>query len=83
MKNLKAQNIKVIKNEEKPETPEVLAQAIIDIADGFNAMLNSRLTRRALVVLLQDMIGAGKVSRTDINLVLDNLPKLKSYYVKK
>ena len=80
----KAQNIKVIKDELKPETPEVLAKALIQISDAFEAFLESSLTRRALITLLLDLPELrGKVSRSEVELVLNNLPKLTSYYVKK
>lgn len=80
----KAQNIKVIKDEINPETPEVMAKAIILISDAFARFLNSSLSQRALVTLLLDMPEIrGKIGRSDIELVLNNLPKLKSYYVKK
>lgn len=80
----KAQNIKVIKDEVNPETPEVLAKALIQISDAFQSFLNSSLTQRALITLLLDMPEIrNKLSRSDIELVLNNLPKLKSYYVKK
>lgn len=80
----KAQNIKVIKNEEKPETPEILAESLIIISKGFEQFLNSSLSRRALVTLLMDMPEMrNKVGRSDIELVLNNLPKLCSYYIKK
>jgi hypothetical protein len=80
----KAQNIKVIKNEEKPETPEILAEAIIAIGKGFEMFSNSRLTQRAIITLLLDMPELrAKISRSDVELVLNNLPKLSSYYIKK
>jgi len=82
--SLKAQNVRVIKNEEKPETPEVLAESIIRISDGFKELTNQGLTQRAIIILLQGMPSVGTtVSRTDIQTILDNLPKLASYYVKK
>lgn len=81
----KASNVKVIKDELKPETPEILAKAIIQISEAFESFLNSNLTRRALITLLLDLpeIRSSKVGRSDIELVLNNLPKLKGYYVKK
>lgn len=79
----KAQNIKVIKNEEKPETPEILASAIIQISEGFKTFLNSSLTQRAVITLLLDLPDPrNKVSRSEVELILNNLPKLSSYYVK-
>jgi hypothetical protein len=80
----KAQNIKVIKNEEKPETPEILAEAIIQIGEGFKTFSNSRLTQRAVITLLLDLPELrNKVSRSQVELVLNNLPKLSSYYIKR
>lgn len=78
----KAQNVKVIKNEEKPETPEILAESIIHISKGFERLTAQGLTRNAIVVLLQGMPGT-YISKLSIETILDNLPKLASYYVKK
>jgi len=82
----KAQNIKVIKDEEKPETPEILAKALIQIGNGFEKLISTQvLTQRAIITLLLDLpdIRNSKVVRSDIELVLNNLTKLKSYYIKK
>jgi len=76
-------NIKIKKNEEKPESTEVLAANIIRIADGFDKLLKSGLSERAYTVLLQDMCGAGNISKSQIALVLKNLPRLKAWYIKK
>ncbi len=76
-------NIKVIKNEENPETPEVLADSIIRISKGFDQLTKQGLTEDAIVVLLKGMRGMNEVSVPGIRLVLQNLPKLASYYVRK
>jgi hypothetical protein len=79
-----ARNIKVIKNEENPETPEVLATSLIKIADAFEKLLaGGALNEYAIVALLRDMPGMQTVGKTEIRLVLQNLKKLKSYYVRK
>lgn len=75
--------IKVKLNPENPEPPEVLAEAIINISEGFQRFMTAGLNRRALVVLLQDAIGAPHVSKQTINWVLDALPLLGRMYVKK
>jgi len=75
-------NIKIKKNEEKPESVELLAKSILQVADGFQKVLNSSLSRRALIVLLQDGIGTSKISKTQIKLVLEALPRLKGWYLK-
>lgn len=77
-----ARNIKVIKNEENPETPEVLAASIIKIAEAFEKLMTQELRQSALVALIKDMPGMQLVGKTEIRLVLENLKKLRSYYVR-
>lgn len=74
--------IKIKKNEEQPESVELLAKSIVQVAEGFEKVLNSPLTSRALVVLLQDGIGQTKISKSQIRLVLEALPRLKGWYIK-
>ena len=79
-----AKNIKVIKNETNPETPEILAASLIKIADAFERLMHTKdLTDHAIIALLKDMPGMQNVGKTEIRLVLDNLKRLKSYYVRK
>jgi hypothetical protein len=75
-------SIKIKKNEENPESKELLAESVIKVAEGFEKMLKSPLKNRALEVLLIDCIGVGKITRTQVRLVLEALPRLKSWYVK-
>lgn len=74
--------IKIKKNEENPESVELLAESIIKVSEGFEKLLNSSLSERAYLVLLQDCIGGSKVSRSQIKLVLDALPRLRGWYIK-
>ena len=76
-------NIKIKKNEEQPESAELLAQSIIQVADGFQKVLGSALTQRALLVLLHDAIGQSKITKNQIKLTLEALPRLKAWYIKK
>ena len=75
-------NIKITKSEDKPESTELLAKSIVQVAEASQKMLNAGLTKRAIVVLLQDGIGQAKISKSQISLVLDNLPRLKAWYIK-
>jgi len=77
-----AKNIKIKKSEENPESVELLAKNIILVADGFKKVLESPLNQRGLVVLLHDAIGAQKVTKVQIRLVLEALPRLKSWYIR-
>lgn len=76
-------NIKIKKNEGNPESVELLAASIVQVAEGFEKLLNSPLRDRAIIVLLQDGIGATKISKGQIQLVLEALPRLKAWYIKK
>lgn len=76
-------NIKIVKDEENPESLELMAKSVIEVAEASKKLLNSGLTKRAIIILLQDGIGPGKINKTQIELVLDNLPRLKAWYVKK
>lgn len=75
-------NIHVTKSTDNPESTELLAKSIVQVSDASYKLLNSGLTKRAIVVLLQDGIGATKINKSQIELVLENLPRLKSWYVK-
>jgi hypothetical protein len=74
--------IKIKKDEEEPESVELLAKSVIQVAEGFEKLDNGPLTRGALVVLLRNGIGESKISKAQIRLVLEALPRLKSWYIK-
>lgn len=69
-------NIKIKKTEGAEESVELLASSIVQVSEGFQKVLNSPLNQRALLVLLQEAIGATKISKTQIKLVLESLPHL-------
>lgn len=77
------QKVKIVKNTENPESAELLAASIVKVADGFERLLKTPLKMRAIIVLLQDGIGAAKITKNQIQLVLDALPQLKGWYIKK
>ena len=78
-------NIRVIKDEENPETPEVLAAALIKIGDAMERLQQKGgLDDDAIAALVVNMRGMiGKVSKSDVRLVIDGLARLKSYYIRK
>lgn len=77
----KAKNIRVKKDEVNPETPEVLAASLIRIADAFTAILEQgELKQEAIVSLLLGM--DSNLRKGEVIRVLENLTKLKSYYVR-
>ena len=77
-----ARNIRVIKNEENPETPEVLASSIVRISLALERLMSTELKQDALVALLRDMPGMMGIGKGEVNLILNNLKKLRSYYIK-
>ncbi len=74
--------ISVTTNEENPEPVELIASSIIGVAEAFEKINNSRLSRRAVILLLHDLIGPTKINKKQIELILDNAPLLKKYYIK-
>lgn len=75
-------HVKITKTEGAEESVELLAQSIVQVAKAAEKLVNSGLTERAIAVLLQDGIGVSKISKSQIYLVLENLPRLKAWYVK-
>jgi len=73
MKNI----IKVVRNQEKPEPTNILAEAIIKIGDNFDSLLKSGLNREAIIILIHDH---SKISKRDISIVLENLRLMKGWY---
>lgn len=58
---------------------EVIAESIVQIGEAMRKLEGSRLNRRALIVLLQDVT---KLSRGHIENVLDSLGALERIYLK-
>lgn len=84
-KNVKSANqtITVKVNEENPEPLEVIAESIIQVADAFCKVKNSRLSQRAILLLIKDIIPPKyKVGMTEIQEVLNAAAKLKQHYIK-
>jgi hypothetical protein len=70
--------VSVKKTEAKPETKEILAQAIVRIGEAAAKLSqDGGLNRKAIVVLLKDATG---LPARDINTVLDALPRLRGWY---
>lgn len=70
-------SVRIIKNTEKPESTEILAEAIIRIGDAMERLTRSGLNRRAVVALIHDQT---KIGKTDIETILDALTRLKGWY---
>lgn len=59
---------------------KVIADSIVDIAQSMKKLSSTRLSRDAIVVLIQDESGYGK---NMINRILDNLENLEALWLKK
>lgn len=75
-------NIKIKKTEGAEESVELLAKSVVQVAEGFEMIKKGPLSQRALIVLLHDGIGASKITKSQIKLVLESVPRLKAWYVK-
>lgn len=73
----------VVKIKQQPDVPEVpaeiIAQSIETIAAGMKKLNSTRLTRRALVILLAEQ---SHVNRGDVIKVLDSLDQLERTWLK-
>lgn len=71
--------IKVTTDEDSPIDVEIVAEAIELIAKKFSEIEKGRLSRRAVIVLLHDLIGPQHINKKQIELVLEYGPLLRRY----
>lgn len=77
-------NIRVVKNEENPETPEVLAASIIQIGSAMEKLSKAGgLNHDAIAALICNMRGNSQLGKTEVLTVLEGLNRLRSYYIRK
>ena len=69
--------MKIINNEENPVEKEVLAEAIVRISEGVNALSKSGINKKGIIALVHDRT---KQKKGDIGIVIDALAELKSLY---
>lgn len=74
---------KVIIIADPEEDLEILAESIVQVAGAFKKFKDSRLSRRAIILLIQDRIGSTYINKGQIGCVLDAAAELKSAYIKK
>jgi hypothetical protein len=75
-------NVKIKKTEGAEESAELLAASIVQVSDGFEALMKAGLNRSALRVLIRNGIGWNKITGDQVDLVLDALPRLKGWYIR-
>lgn len=75
----KTKTITVKTNEANPESLELLAKSIIEVSAAFDKINKSSLSRKAIVLLLNNMT---KVPMAHIEAILDAAPLLVKHYTK-
>lgn len=70
-------NISVTKTADKPESKEILAEAITRIGQAFADLQKNGLNKKAIIILIQ---AETKLPQRDIIIVLDALPRLRGWY---
>lgn len=58
-----------------------MSEAILRVVEAGEALLNSGLTEKAIVLLLQAKIGSSAISKSSIENVLWAIPRLKDYLI--
>jgi hypothetical protein len=71
------EKIKIVKNIEKPEPTEILAEAVIRIGENMEKLQKGGLNSRAIEALLYDYT---KIPKRYIRLILESLAKMKGWY---
>lgn len=66
-----------VKKSDPPESTEILAEAVVRIADGVHKLSESGLNEKAIIVLIHDRT---KISKRDIKTVLDAQRQLAAWY---
>lgn len=77
----KQQIFKVKTDEKNPEPVELIAKSIIDVSNAFKTISKGGLNKRAIVLLLHDMVKNKGVGINQIEAILDAAPKLESHYI--
>lgn len=76
---MRKEKVKIVIPKDDPVPTEVIAQSIIEISNAMERLSNTQLRREALVVLIHDR---SKISKSVINIVLNNLESLKKTWLK-
>ncbi len=71
--------ITVKTDEANPMDVTILADAIVAVSDAFEKLNSSRLTKRAIILLLHDL---SKVNKGEIESILYYAPLLKKHFAK-
>ena len=70
------------KDKEDPIPVEVMERAIVDLAAGFKRMKSSRLSEKAIILLVQHSAGTTVVTQAQVKAVLDSAANLDRTFLK-
>lgn len=76
------QTVKIVSEAENPPSVELIAEEIKKVSEAMTKLLASRLTKRAITVLIRDSMTAPAMGFKDIETVLDCTAKLGHRYLK-
>lgn len=74
--------VTVVKDGEKVIEVQIMEQAIVDVATAARKLLNSKLSNRAVYLLIKDSMTGNGMGLRDIEVVLDCAAKLDKRYLK-
>lgn len=74
--------VTVVKDADKVIDIKIMEDAIIQVAKGAQTLLSSRLTNRAILVLIKDSMPSPGLPLKDIKMVLDCASRLDKSYLK-
>ncbi len=81
--------VAILQDAENPESPELIAQAVIDVSKAARKLLGSKLTEDAIITLIRNKIpqsryyGQKNTGKKAIREVLQTAAKLDRFYIKK
>ena len=79
---MKHPKVTVVKDKENVVEVQIIEQAILEVATAARTLLNTRLTKRAILVLIKDSMTGSGLPLKDIELVLDCASRLDKKYLK-
>lgn len=82
MNNNKTPKVTVVKDKDNVIEIQLMEQSILDVANAARKLLNSKLSKRAILVLIKDSMRGTGLPLKDIELVLDCASKLDKRYLK-
>jgi hypothetical protein len=77
-----AKKVSIVKDKTDEIPVEIMERAIVNISEGMQRLTGSRLTKRAIVLLVQDSVGSAAVTKKQVEWVLDAAASLGKTYLK-